>query len=225
MFSDGPVAIATQGCFHVLQSSQPRPRKTQPGRDRFEDEARFLRSWFERPLVTGAVTPSGRMLARTMASYVDPRMPGPVIELGPGTGPVTDAIVRRGVAQDRLILVEYNPDFCRLLKRRFPKACIVQGDAYDLEETLTGVTSEKAAGVISSLPLFTKPLEQRLGLLKAAHDAMHLTAPFVQFTYAMVPPIPARSKDYVSNASNRIWLNLPPARVWVYRRSGPTRFG
>jgi phosphatidylethanolamine/phosphatidyl-N-methylethanolamine N-methyltransferase len=70
-------------------------------RDLFEDEARFLRSWFERPLVTGAVTPSGRLLARTMASYVDPGLPGPVIELGPGTGPVTDALVRRGIAPER----------------------------------------------------------------------------------------------------------------------------
>ncbi len=71
----------------MLQSFQrPKPRKL-PLDQRFEDEARFLRSWLERPLVTGAVTPSSRMLARTMASYVDPRVPGPVIELGPGTGP------------------------------------------------------------------------------------------------------------------------------------------
>ena len=69
----------------------------------------------------GAVTPSGKILARTMASFVDPRIPGPVIELGPGTGPVTDALIRRGVAQDRLVLIEYNPEFCQLLKRRFPK--------------------------------------------------------------------------------------------------------
>src|SRR3712207_9336639 len=82
------------------------------------------------------------MLARTMASYVDPRVPGPVIELGPGTGPVTDALVRRGVAQDRLVLVEYNPDFCKLLKRKFPKATIVQGDAYELGETLRDALGE-----------------------------------------------------------------------------------
>ena len=71
----------------VLQSFQRPARKAPLGKDRFEDEARFLRSWLERPLVTGAVTPSGKLLARTMASYVDPRVPGPVIELGPGTGP------------------------------------------------------------------------------------------------------------------------------------------
>ena len=189
-------------------------------RDPLEDEARFLRSWFERPLVTGSVTPSGKMLARTMASYVDPRLDGPVIELGPGTGPVTDALVRRGVAQERLILIEYNPDFCELLTRRFPRATVVQGDAYAIRETAGPLLSAKGAATISSLPLFTKPLEQRLGLLNAAHDLMQPSAPFIQFTYALVPPIPERCNagSYMASRSNKVWLNLPPARVWVYRR-------
>jgi phosphatidylethanolamine/phosphatidyl-N-methylethanolamine N-methyltransferase len=203
----------------VLQSFQrPSPRKLPLGKDRFEDEARFLRSWLERPLLTGAVTPSGKMLARTMASYVDPRVPGPVIELGPGTGPVTDALIRRGVAQDRLVLVEYNPEFCKLLKRRFPKATIIQGDAYDLRESLAEVLPEPAAATVSSLPLFTKPMDMRLDLLRAGQEMMHPDAPFIQFTYAVVPPIPSRSSSYTARPSNRIWLNLPPARVWVYRR-------
>ncbi len=202
----------------MLQSSQPHGARKIPLEERFEDEARFLRSWLERPLVTGAVTPSGKMLARTMASYVDPRLTGPVIELGPGTGPVTEALIRRGVAQDRLVLVEFNPAFCKLLKRRFPQATIVQGDAYDIRETLAGVLKEPAAATVSSLPLFTKPIDQRLDLLTAAHAMMHGNAPFIQFTYAVVPPIPARSKTYTARGSNRVWLNLPPARVWVYRK-------
>jgi phosphatidylethanolamine/phosphatidyl-N-methylethanolamine N-methyltransferase len=203
----------------VLQSSRRSVARKVPLDERFEDEARFLKSWLEKPLVTGAVTPSGRMLARTMASYVDPRIPGPVVELGPGTGPVTDALIRRGIAQERLVLVEYNPEFCKLLARRFPKATIVQGDAYDLRETVQPVLTEKAAATVSSLPLFTKPLEQRFELLEAAQDAMHPNAPFIQFTYAVVPPIPARSQHYTARPSNRVWLNLPPARVWVYRRT------
>ncbi|PVE25852.1 phospholipid methyltransferase [Microvirga sp. KLBC 81] len=203
----------------MLQSFQrPTTRKLPFKKDRFQDEARFLRSWLERPLVVGAVTPSGKVLARTMASYVDPRIPGPVIELGPGTGPVTDALIRRGVAQERLILVEFNPEFCQLLKRRFPKATIVQGDAYDLKETLSGILKEPAAATVSSLPLFTKPMDQRLDLLETAQKLMHLNAPFIQFTYAVVPPIPARSHSYKARASNRIWRNLPPARVWVYNK-------
>jgi phosphatidylethanolamine/phosphatidyl-N-methylethanolamine N-methyltransferase len=201
----------------VLQSF-PRPARKQPLADRFDDEARFLRSWLERPLVTGAVTPSGKMLARMMAAYVDPRMPGPVIELGPGTGPVTEALIRRGVAQERLVLVEFNRGFCKLLKRRFPKAAVIEGDAYDIAEAVNGVVSEPAAAMVSSLPLFTKPMDQRIELLTAAQDLMLPNAPFVQFTYAVVPPIPARGHGYTAKGSNRIWLNLPPARVWVYRR-------
>jgi len=203
----------------VLQSFQrPTTRKSPFKKDRFQDEARFLRSWLERPLTIGAVTPSGKILARTMASYVDPRLPGPVVELGPGTGPVTDALIRRGVEQERLILVEFDPQFCQLLKRRFPKATIVQGDAYDLKETLSGVLTEPAAATVSSLPLFTRPMDQRLDLLEAAQELMLPNAPFIQFTYAVVPPIPARSQNHRARASNRIWRNLPPARVWVYNK-------
>ena len=202
----------------MLQSFQRPARRGQVAKDRFEDEARFLRSWLERPLVTGAVTPSGKLLARTMASYVDPRVPGPVMELGPGTGPVTDALVRRGVAQDRLVLVEYNPEFCKLLKRRFPKATIIQGDAYDIGESVGPFIDEPAAAVVSSLPLFNKPLERRLELLNEAQELTRPGAPFIQFTYAVVPPIPTQSGEYSAHASNRVWLNFPPARVWVYRK-------
>ncbi len=205
-----------------LRRSSAKARAVQLGerREPLEDEARFLRSWFERPLVTGAVTPSGKMLARTMASYVDPRLDGPVIELGPGTGPVTEALIRRGLPVERLILVEFNPDFCRLLAKRFPGVRVVRGDAYDIRRTLGPLLEAPAAATISSLPLFTKPLEQRLDLLNATHDLMHPGAPFVQFTYAVVPPIPARCEagSYTADRSNRVWLNLPPARVWVYRR-------
>lgn len=204
----------------MLPQSHRQTQKKVP--TNLDDEARFLRSWIERPLVTGAVTPSGKLLARTMASYVDPRAPGPVIELGPGTGPVTDALVRRGIEQERLVLVEFNPDFCRLLKHRFPRATIVQGDAYDIRTTLDEILGgEPASATISSLPLFTKPVEQRLALLRAAHDLSQPGAPFVQFTYAVVPPIPKQPGEYTATPSQRIWLNLPPARVWVYRRATP----
>ncbi len=81
---------------------------------RLDDEVRFIRSWIERPLSIGAVTPSSKMLARAMARYVDPHSDGPVVELGPGTGPVTAALVESGVDPSRLVLVEFNPAFCRI---------------------------------------------------------------------------------------------------------------
>lgn len=190
----------------------------QKNRVRLDDEVRFIRSWMEKPLSIGAVTPSGRVLARAMAAYVDPQTEGPVIELGPGTGPVTEALVAQGIDPARLVLVEFDPTFCRLLRQRFPAATIVQGDAYSLGRLLDHQLSEPVAAVVSSLPLIMKPLKTRLRLLYEAFGMMAPGAPFVQFTYATVPPIPKALDRVRAEASERIWMNIPPARVWVYRR-------
>ena len=197
-----------------LQPIQRSERKT----PRLDDEMRFIRSWLEKPLTIGAVTPSGRMLARTMARYVDPRMAGPVVELGPGTGPVTEALVEEGIAPERLVLVEFNPTFCQLLHSRYPRATIIQGDAYSLRRLLGGSSRQPAAAVVSGLPVVTKPLRVRLRLLRDALELLRPGAPFVQFTYAVAPPIPRALDGVLIEASERIWMNLPPARVWVYRR-------
>jgi phosphatidylethanolamine/phosphatidyl-N-methylethanolamine N-methyltransferase len=166
----------------------------------------------------GAVMPSGRVLARTMAQYVDINSTGPVVELGPGTGPITSALIERGVDQKRLVLVEYNPGFCALLRDRYPLAKVVQGDAYSLRESLRNVLSGPAAAVVSGLPLVTKPMLTRLKLIRDAFAALAPGAPFVQFTYSVAPPIPKSLPGVSTEASERIWMNLPPARVWVYRK-------
>jgi phosphatidylethanolamine/phosphatidyl-N-methylethanolamine N-methyltransferase len=196
-----------------LQSSV-RPLK----KPRLDDEVRFLRSWIEKPLHVGAVMPSGRLLARTMAQYVDVRSQGPVVELGPGTGAITNALIEHGVDQKRLVLVEYNPGFCALLRERYPQAKVVQGDAYRLRDSLWDALPEPAAAMVSGLPLVTKPMLTRLRLIRDAFAALAPGAPFVQFTYSVVPPIPKSLPGVSTEASERIWMNLPPARVWVYRK-------
>src|SRR5580692_4498325 len=174
---------------------------------RFDDEVRFIRSWIERPLSIGAVTPSGKNLARAMARYVDPNSFGPVVELGPGTGPVTEA------------LVEVNPAFCRLLQKRYPDATLVQGDAYSLRRLLETLLIQPASAVVSGLPLVTKPIRERWRLIRDAFDLMVPGAPFVQFTYSVASPLPKRLGGFTAEASERIWMNIPPARVWVYRKA------
>jgi phosphatidylethanolamine/phosphatidyl-N-methylethanolamine N-methyltransferase len=186
---------------------------------RLDDEVRFIRSWIERPLSIGAVTPSGKVLARTMARYVDPNSTGPVVELGPGTGPVTEALVEAGVDPSRLVLVEFNPSFCRILHQRYPEATLVQGDAYGMRRLLETLLLQPAAAVVSGLPLITKPIKMRLRLLRDAFDLMLPGAPFVQFTYSVASPVPQRHSGFSVEASERIWMNIPPARVWVYRKS------
>ena len=185
---------------------------------RLDDEVRFLRSWIEKPLHMGAVVPSSKLLARTMDEYVDVESDGPVVELGPGTGAITNALIEHGVDQKRLVLVEYNPGFCALLRDRYPQAKVVQGDAYTLRDSLAGVLDARASAVVSGLPLVTKPMLTRLKLVRDAFTALAPGAPFVQFTYSVAPPIPKSLPGVSTEASERIWMNLPPARVWVYRK-------
>ena len=121
---------------------------------------------------------------------------------------------------ERLILVEYEPHFCRLLARRYPGVRVVQGDAYTLSETLARVLDGPAAAIVSSLPLRTRPERDRLALLADAFDLLHSDAVFVQFTYGIASPMPRRlgfGPAFQAEVSAPIWLNLPPARVWTYR--------
>jgi phosphatidylethanolamine/phosphatidyl-N-methylethanolamine N-methyltransferase len=205
-----------KGAFEKTIEQQK--KKFELGFESLDDDVRFIRTWLEKPLAVGAVTPSGRALARTMAAYVDASVPGAIIELGPGTGPITEALVAQGIDPVRLVLVEFDGTFCRLLRARYPAATVVQGDAYGLKRLLAGLILEPAAAVVSGLPLFTKPLKTRLRLLFEAFGMMASGAPFVQFTYNAVPPIPTRLDRVRAQASERVWMNIPPARVWVYRR-------
>src|SRR5438270_7089088 len=136
-----------------------RPKRKPPS-----DEETFLRRFLGNPKRTGAVAPSSPFLAREMARAVDPQAGGLVVELGPGTGPVTKALLTRGIRRDQLLLVEYDPYFCKLLRERFAPAKVVRGDAYALAATLAGRLTQPVAAVVSSLPLLNEPPERRVRL-------------------------------------------------------------
>lgn len=187
-------------------------------RARISDEVKFIRNWIGQPLVTGAVSPSGPALTKRMASFVDPEATGPIVELGPGTGVVTEALLRRGVKAERIVAIEYNEDFCEHLRHRFHGVNVVRGDAYHLDKTLDGHVEGKLTAVVSSLPLFTRPAPERAELINTALDMLEPGAPFIQFSYALVPPVPLSAGDFTLERTRWVVLNLPPARVWVYRR-------
>ncbi len=182
------------------------------------DEVRFLRNWIGRPLTTGAVSPSGKALTKLMASFVDPNDTLPVVELGPGTGVVTQALLERGIAPGRIASIEFNPDFCTLLRQRFPGVRIIEGDAYGFNATLKGIVEGEVSAVVSSLPLFTRPPESRRQLIVDALERMPAGRPLIQFSYALVPPVPAEPGRFTVEHTHWVVMNLPPARVWIYRR-------
>jgi phosphatidylethanolamine/phosphatidyl-N-methylethanolamine N-methyltransferase len=186
------------------------------------DSAHFFKALVAAPRLTGAVAPSGRALARAMAAATGSPSRGPIVELGPGTGPVTGALIESGVAEERLVLIEYDSEFCRLLKARFPHAAIIQGDAYDLPRTLGPFASQRIAAIVSSLPLLNQPPPRREKLIGDAFALMGPSGVFVQFTYGLLSPIPREfcAGRYTATRSRPILLNLPPAFVWTYRLPG-----
>ena len=173
----------------------------------------FLRGLLARPKNVAAITPSSPALARAIAQQIDPELPGTVLELGPGTGVVTEALIERGIAPTRIAAIEYDPEFARLVARRFAQVRVIQGDAFDL--SLAGDTS--LAGVVSGLPLLNHPVERRQALIQDALARLKPGAPFVQLSYGTRPPIPAPDGVQLTRAA-LVLMNLPPARVWVYRR-------
>jgi phosphatidylethanolamine/phosphatidyl-N-methylethanolamine N-methyltransferase len=192
---------------------------TRPARNKSDqpiaDQGRFLGAWLKNPLKTGAVAPSSRALGDLMASYIDPAGTGLVVELGPGTGPVTESLLARGIEPERLVLIEYSEEFVVLLRKRFPAVNVIQGDAYAMLETLGDLAKEPIDAIVSSLPLLTRPEQDRLTLIQQALGAATAHAPFIQFTYGSQPPVPA--DGFTVQKSRTIWRNLPPARVFVYR--------
>lgn len=176
----------------------------------------FLRGLIARPKNVGAIAPSSPALSRAIAREIDPTVPGPVLELGPGTGVVTEALIERGIAPERITAIEYDPEFAKMVQHRFPKVHVVRGDAFDLTKTLGD--GGPFAGIVSGLPLLNHPIERRRALIEGALGRLKPGAPYVQFSYGTRPPIEPTAGATVRRAAV-VWLNLPPARVWVYKRS------
>ena len=182
------------------------------------DELRFWRSLVARPRSIGAIAPSSPALARKIALQIDPAVPGAVLELGPGTGVVTEALVARGIHVDRLIAIEADPDLAELMRERFPSLRVIEGDAFELDRTLPHETSGPLQATVSGLPLLNFPPVKRRTLIAGALARMAAGSPFVQFSYGFTAPVPCDSEISVEQAG-LVLANLPPARVWIYRRA------
>ncbi|MCG6858989.1 MAG: methyltransferase domain-containing protein [Salaquimonas sp.] len=187
--------------------------------ERLEAEYRFIREWIREPGAVGSVAPTGKATARAMASHAPLDNPLPVLELGPGTGAVTAAILAHGVAADRLVGVEYSKKFHTYLTERFPDVHFVHGDAFNLAATLAGTPWRRFSAVISALPLLNFPKPARLKLIVDALALCEPGAPFAQLCYGPRAPVPAGQGGLIVESSDWVVKNVPPARVFVYRKS------
>ena len=184
------------------------------------DTTLFLQEWLVNPGRTGSVVPSSRQLAAAMARWLPANPDSFVLELGPGTGIVTEALLRRGLREEKLVAIEHNPKLAQHLRKRFPRASIITGDAWQLDELLRNRREpiESVGAVISSLPLLNFSEEQAESLAQKIRDVLEPQGNWVQFTYRIHKRRPRGAASFRLHASKIVWLNLPPARVSVFQK-------
>ncbi|MEA2977267.1 MAG: phosphatidylethanolamine/phosphatidyl-N-methylethanolamine N-methyltransferase [Alphaproteobacteria bacterium] len=182
----------------------------------------FFCSWVAAPVRVGAVMPSSSVLADAMTAEISPAT-APVIELGPGTGVFTQALLARGVPEESLALVEYGSDFARLLQLRFPRARTLWMDAARLKDVeLFG--GARAGAVVSGLPLLSMSPKKVIAILEGSFGHLRPEGAFYQFTYGPRCPVPRALLDRLGLKATRLgWTlaNVPPAAVYRIRRRHP----
>ncbi|MBA1143248.1 class I SAM-dependent methyltransferase [Mesorhizobium neociceri] len=187
------------------------------------DILRFFRAWMFDPLRVASITPSSAALARLMVSEITAST-GSVIELGPGTGVFTQALIRQGVSEDRLILVEKGAEFAAMLAQRFPRARLLRIDAADIGDAI-GTQSAQAGAVVSGLPLLSMPAKTVSAILAGSFSHLRDDGCFYQFTYGPRCPVPGGLLEGLGLEATRMGRtlrNIPPAAVYrIARRPVP----
>jgi phosphatidylethanolamine/phosphatidyl-N-methylethanolamine N-methyltransferase len=184
------------------------------------DTTLFLQEWLANPQRTGSVVPSSRRLARAMARWLPADPESYVLELGPGTGIITKALLQHGLREDKLVAIEHNPKLARLLRERFPRAHIITGDAWRLDHLLHSRARpiESVGAVISSLPLQNFTEAQAEALSQKIRSVLAPQGHWVQYTYRIDKLRPRGASTFRLHSSKIVWLNLPPARVSAFQK-------
>lgn len=186
---------------------------------RLKEGELFFKSWLMAPRAMGSIWPSSRSLARALARGVVADEEDFVVELGGGTGAITQGLLEHGIAPEKIVVIELDPGLVQFLGRRLPRCRVVEGDATRLAEILAGIDVGRVGSVVSGLPMLRMPeafqraiVEQGLGVLRPGGTML-------QYTYSPLPPVPTRKLGIKAELVRIVPLNIPPATVWRYRRA------
>jgi phosphatidylethanolamine/phosphatidyl-N-methylethanolamine N-methyltransferase len=180
----------------------------------------FLQELVNTPRQVGAILPSSQKLALAMARWLPANPDAHVLELGPGTGSVTHALFERGLREDRLIAIEQSPKMADLLRTRYPRANIITGDAFQLDQLLKthARKMDHIGAVVSSLPLLNFEPQTADMLAKKIRALLPSGGKLIQYSYHLGNRQPKAAAHFRFVASALVLLNLPPARVSVYQK-------
>jgi len=217
---DGPLDVAQP--VGTFSTGRTLPAVTNRLKD-LSSIALFVGELIANPRSIGAPIPSSRALARKMASFIPHRPKGYVIELGPGTGVITEAILERGVPMNRLILIERSYEMAKMLRKKFPEVKMIFGDAAHLSRLLSkhiDLENEQVECIVSSLPLKSLPKPVVESITRELRQILKEDGRFIQYTYDLRHGCNGALSAFNRATSRTVWLNLPPARVDVYHAPG-----
>jgi phospholipid N-methyltransferase len=176
----------------------------------------LLRALTQNPRGMGTLFPSSSALAGAMAGAVSPRMTksGVFVELGAGTGPVTEALLKRGIPAEKLIVIEKSPVLAECLLKRFPNVDVRCCGAEEISACLP--ENARVSAIISSLPFRSLPREVSVSIMREVERTLSFGGIFVQFTYALVGKMPFIPDGFRKVRTRLVPFNVPPAKVEVY---------
>ncbi|MFW0777317.1 MAG: class I SAM-dependent methyltransferase [Rickettsiales bacterium] len=192
--------------------------RTQPYRKPHQD---FIAAWLRSPLKVGAIIPSSRTLAKVLAAQVDIDEPGLVIDLGAGTGVMTQALLEAGVDPVQMVMVEREQRLHLVLQSQFPGVHAICDDATNLHRIIEQMGHPKVKAIISSLPMLSLPRATKNEIQKQMIELVGEDGVIVQFTYGRKSPLSPRvlhAYGVVGRRVKSVLTNVPPAHVWVYKK-------
>ncbi len=188
--------------------------------DKLSTTKTFGREWLRSPRRVGAVIPSSKRLAKAMAEGLGSGS-GPVIELGPGTGVITRALLESGVKRSNLAAIELSESFAAVLRQRHPDVQVIEGDAGEIAR-LSPFKPGSVGHVICGLPVVTLPNDLAERILEGSFEVLATDGAFRLFTYSPRCPVPEPVLDRMGLEAvkiSRTLRNLPPASVYELRRA------
>jgi len=180
------------------------------------DAALFFGLWLRRPLHIAAITPSSTRLAAVMADLVDLSCPGPVLELGAGTGSLTRGLLRRGCSPERIVALEREARLAATLRREIPGITTIVGDATALADHLADRGIDRLCAVVSSLPIKWFSLAAQRAVVLPCLSRLGPSGRFLQMTNAVTSPVAIGPLGIAGRRIAHVWSNLPPAQIWAY---------
>lgn len=187
------------------------------------ESALFFRHWLRHPLEIGAFLPSSAAVGRAMARVAALDRPGAILELGGGTGAVTESLLAAGCSPERLIVVEREVAMVAMLRRRFDKVRVVEGNACAIGTILAELGVMRLAAVVSSLPIKWFPIAGQRAVIMPCLDLAGESGCFLQLTNAMVSPVAMNALGLTGSEVARVWSQFPPVQIWRYQRADRMR--